>query len=250
METKRKNGGLAAAALLAAGAVLVAVALVAVGYAGTNSGNLDPAKQDVLERLQATRAAQIQFAQDHPEEIPTRNPTTMPTIRPTSWSVGILVSGQAPMPGSQYVGVNSWSWDLDGNHVIVYAGSEGLEGRNPGRGVIAVLGETMSLQPLSQLGGWYRAPPGVGALRIVSFQGTLLTLQASTGQTFYFDAETRAFTDANGSPVPTDTPTPTPPPPQTPEFTLPPIDFGTDTPAPTAAPTAQPTLAATAAVGG
>ncbi len=210
MKVVHKNGGLAVGAVVVTGAVLVALALVAIGQAGTNSGNLDPGKQDVLDRLQATRDAAIQFAEEHPGEIPTRNPTTMPTIQPTSWSVGIVDSGQAPISGMGYAGVNSWSWDLDGDHVVVYAGAEGAETRNPGRGVLIVLVSAMDLSSVPEKSGSYLAPLGVGSLHIMSFQGSILTVHATTGEAFYFDAESRAFTDASGNPVATGTPTPTP----------------------------------------
>jgi hypothetical protein len=226
----------AALILLVTGALLVAIAGIAVEMTAARSDSVDQDKQDVLNRLAATRAAAIDFATEHPDQVPTGHPTIYPTIQPTSWSVGIVNVGGGPFSGGDFGAANHWSWDLDGNHEVVYAGADGPESRNPSRGALLVLVETMSLQGIPALSGGYLAPSGVGPLIITSYQGTVLTLQAATGETFYFDAETRAFTDANGDPVPTDTPTPMPEPPPT--------------AAPTTPATAQPTLAATVAVGG
>jgi hypothetical protein len=70
----------------------------------------------------------------------------------------------------------------------------------------------------------------------VSYDGTLLTIEAETGETFYFDAETRAFTDGGGNPVPTDTAQPTVAPLPTLDGTPPPFptDTATAMPAPSA----------------
>ena len=59
-------------------------------------------------------------------------------------------------------------------------------------------------------GGSFQAPLGVGGLKITEYQGATLTIEATTGETLYFDVSTRDFTMADGSPVPTDTPGPKP----------------------------------------
>ena len=82
-----------------------------------------------------------------------------------------------------------------------------LKARSPGRGVLIVLVSAMDLSSVPEKSGSYLAPPGVGSLHIMSFQGSILTVHATTGEAFYLDAESRAFTDANGNPVVTDTPT-------------------------------------------
>ena len=221
------------------------VATLAVVSSPTTTSNLPPDKQAIVDRLAATRSAEGEYIADHPENQPAGDPPTLkPTIEPTSWSVGIVENGQAPTSSMSFGGINHWSWDIDGHHTGVYAGAEGYASADPGRGVLMVLASTMALHSIPELGGWYEAPPETGALRIVSYEGTVLTVEAATGETFYFDAETRDFTDANGDPVPTDTPTPAPPPAFTPASSLP---FALPTPTPTAS--AQATVAATAAVG-
>lgn len=206
-----------------AGILLGSIILVIAGVAIVREvGSETPAqeKQSLIDRLAATRSAAIQFASEHPELLPPAIPTTMPTVEPTSWSVGLIED--AYLPGGGFSVSNMWSWDLGGNHVQVFAGGAGPNVREAGRGSLLVMVRSMDLKVLTELGGAYKAPPDVGSLRITSFKGTLLTVEATTGETFYFDAETRDFTDANGDPVPTDTPTPSPlPSPPLPSVTIP-----------------------------
>lgn len=147
---------------------------------------------------------------------------------------GIAESSQAPYSSIEFKCTNRWAGHLGNLLVIVYAGAAGRETKDPGRGLLMV--DTYSdVTP----GGAYEAPPSVGSLRITGFTENLLTAEATTGETFYFDAETREFTDANGDPVPTDTPTPTYPPPHTPGPTISP-EPDSETPTPTVAPSAIP----------
>lgn len=222
MDRQTENRLTGALGAVVVAGLIVMVTGVAMALTSGHSDNVDTLaaesspttvdqKQAMVDRLAATRSAEAQYIAEHPESPPTGNPPTLkPTIVPTSWSVGIVENGQAPISSMSYAGVNHWSWDIDGHHTGVYAGAEGYLSAEPGRGVLMVLASTMALHPIPELGGWYEAPRGTGALRIVSYEGTLLTIQSADGQTFYFDAETRAFTDAHGNPVPTDTPTPAP----------------------------------------
>lgn len=210
--------------LPSAGLAVVILGFIGLGLSSARSNDDSSEKQEVMDRLTATYAAAVEYADEHPDEVPVPNPTVMPTVQPTSWSVGIVDSGQAPISSMQFLGTNAWSWDINGYHVVVYAGSEGSMGDTPGRGILLVLASTMDLKAVPSLGGWYEAPLGTGALQVVNFEGTQLTVEAETGETFYFDAESREFTDAEGNPVPTDTPTPTPwPSPPEPSTTLPPF---------------------------
>lgn len=227
--------------LLALGTTIVVVATLAIGLGGARSNDENKEKQDVVNRILATQKAGREFAAAHPELIPTRSPGFVATGTPISWSVGIVESGQAPFPGSGYAGRNSWSWDLDGRHVVIYAGALGTGLEDAGRGVLAVLVSEMSLDPVPEMNAWYVAPPGTGPLSITSFDGSLLSVRAETGESFTFDAVTREFNDEDGNPVPTDTPRPTPVPLPTTTATLPPIEF--DSPTPTATPALTPTAA-------
>ena len=135
---------------------------------------------------------------------------------------------------------NSWWGHINGTVVNIYAGQMGYHtGASAGRGVVLVFDPS----PASVS---YLAPLGVGSLRVVSYQGTLLTVQAATGETFYFDAASRAFTDANGNPVSTDTLTPFPEP--TPGGGTLPFPFPTD--APTSAEPSNTAIASLAPVAG
>jgi hypothetical protein len=164
-------------------------------------------KQQIIDNVEASRAAAEQFAEEHPELLPSHSPGLhrLPESTLEPWPQG-LSDPAWQLPGVDFRVDDEWQWDLDGNHVQVFAGAE----FGPIRGAIIVRATSMRLQAVPDLDGWYAAPAGVGSLHIVSFQGTVLTIQATTGETFYFDAETRAFTDADGNPVTTDTPPPTP----------------------------------------
>jgi hypothetical protein len=208
--------------------IALAVAILGGAAVSLQASMSDDPKAVLDAQMDAARAAAIQQAEEHPELQPSKIPTLWPTGTPEPWPQGLFQRGPAPFPSSEYVFESTWQWDLNGHHVQIYAGREGVEGATPGRGIIILRATALDLQPLPG-GGRYLAPYGVGTLKIVSYEGTLLTLEASTGETFFFDALTRAFTDAGGTPVPTDTPAPTPEQLPTTTATLPPFPFPTDT---------------------
>lgn len=157
------------------------------------------------------------------------------------WPQGILEHFSAPFPAGMFLATSVWQQDMEEGHMQVYAGEEGSSSRNAGRGMLAVRVMSYDLQALG--GGTYKAPLGTGPLTIVAAEGSILTVTAATGETFYFDAEARQLTDSSGAPVPTDSPTPTPEPLPTGNWTIPPGLF-TDTPTPTVAATPAVTTSA------
>jgi hypothetical protein len=187
-------------------------------------------KQAVLDRVAATHDAAVQEALEHPELLPSKEPgRVVPTWTPRAWEPAIIENGNPPVSGESFQLGNEWQGDIEGRHVQVFAGTSWVDG--VGRGSILVMVKSMDHRVQTDLGGWYGAPIGTGPLRIASFDGTLLTVHADTGETFYFDAETRDFTEENGDPVPTDSPRPSITP--YPTGTLPfPLPFDTDTPTP------------------
>jgi hypothetical protein len=237
--------------VLPIGAGLVALAGVAIGLTivvnaqGTETDPTTQAHLDVLASMNAAREEALQDIINHPESRPPKNGPVPTPGTPEPWPQGLFDYAVAPFPPGWYLFHNQWQWDIGGNHVQVYAGEFGSQSHQHGRGIIAVRVMSVDLEP-QPLGGFYEAPFGTGALHIDDYEGHLLSISAETGETFYFNAETREFTDENGNPVPTDTPTPTPPPPPSPLWTLPPIEFDTPTPTATAAPTSFPTTSASA----
>jgi len=139
--------------------------------------------------------------------VPTARPASIyssPRPTPTAPKIpeGIFEYGQAPWPQMLYQFKNQWHGNVNGHPVYVYAGQLGYETNDNGRGVI-----WLDSSP-AERGASFRAPLGVGSLRIVSYEGLTLALQAETGETFHLDVDKRQFTDATGDAVPTDTPTP------------------------------------------
>lgn len=195
--------------------ILVAMALglvicvgVAWGLASAESSNpVAQEKSDIGQREAAERQAALEQWISNPSGRAVKSPGLLPTGTPEPWPQGIFHDASAPYAGSEYILDDVWQQDVGGNHVQVFAGHLGLGMPDPGRGVIVVNVVSPGLQALG-LGGTYLAPPSVTSLSIVGANGTLVSLLAASGETFYFDAETRAFTDAEGDPVPTDTPRP------------------------------------------
>lgn len=214
-------------------ALLIVAGVTAIGVTVTRSDSpFSESKQAFLNRLRNPPTSNVAVGVTAAPGWPTPNDT--PSTRPD----GLYDTGLAPYSSMEYAFDNQWQGHLDGDIVFVYAGQLGYFGKDVGRGVLVMDSN------VTGLGGSFDAPVGVGSLHIVSYEGTVLTIQAATGETFYFDAQSRAFTDASGNPVPTDSPTPTPAPQFTPVTSLP---FELPTPTPPA--TAQPTVAATAAAG-
>lgn len=215
--------------LFAAALVVLLAAGTAVGLeAADNQSALPVDKQEFVDELVAAQASADVFASEYPELLPTKSPGFLPTGTHAPWPQGLLPRPISAAPAAEFIAKDTWQWDINGNHIQVFAGLAGDLDRYSGRGALMLRALSFDLEPVP-LGGWYYAPIGTGPLHIVEYEETLLTIEAETGEMFYFNAETRAFTDVNGDPVPTDAPTPTPPPLAPPVGTLPPFDFPTDT---------------------
>jgi hypothetical protein len=115
-------------------------------------------------------------------------PPDKPSGAQTQWRSGIIPQGQGPVPfqGGYYAITNQWQGLVDGMHVNVYAGSYGEMGPAPAQGLVVVF--TTSPDFSFQNEHTWVAPPHVGALRIVAASGHMLTLVATDGQRFTFNA--------------------------------------------------------------
>jgi len=108
--------------------------------------------------LAAKQADQAQRAQAMVAEVPAK------------WPEGIFANGEAPAPGSEFLGTNRWVGTLAGNSVAVYAGRAG-ENESTGRLMIQYARPDMGISSSR-----FVDLPGSGALRITSASGTTLTI--------------------------------------------------------------------------
>jgi hypothetical protein len=238
MKTRRTDlfaGKTPVIGLLVVGALLLLTMGTAVALQGSNgNGRISAAHEAVLASMEARQQAAAKVAEDDPEAVASSKNGPVPAnSTPEPWPQGLFDHAVAPVPPGEYLFQNQWQWDLDGHHVQVFAGQIGRNSPEAGRGVIWALETSFDLTPLSA-GGFFKAPPGTGSLRIVSYDGTILQLISDGGQSFQFDAESLGFSDQSGQPVPSDTPAPADyiPPKPTYSFSSPMPDDATPTPAP------------------
>lgn len=104
------------------------------------------------------------------------------------WPAGVSDDGEAPFPATEFVGTNSWHRVVNGQHVVVYAGSLG---EDPNQGVLFVM--TISLDLKSVSGERYLAPTKSGALQIMSEENLNLTLDTTRGKRYTFDVRARRY---------------------------------------------------------
>ncbi len=96
-------------------------------------------------------------------------------------------------------GLNGWDGYLDGNSVVIYAGSQPEE---PEQGAIVILIRL----PYRFLSEKVLTPTKHGGVRVIAEQNNRLILQAVDGQLFYFDVPARRFVASLTEVVPTATP--------------------------------------------
>lgn len=215
-----------------AGLLLLAVFLIlAVGIGlqqsiARSDSPISPAKQAFLNRLSnpPTPGPGFQNGETAAPGYATHHET------PTIWPAAIYEGSLAPYPAGEYELTNHWQGNIAGNSIAVYAGQFGYETPDEGRGVLVVVADSPETGPLADWGGAFPAPIGVGKLKIAAFEGSLLTIQAKTGETLYYDAAAATFSDSWGTVLPRITARASPTPYPTPEGTLPfQLPFPTDT---------------------
>ena len=118
---------------------------------------------------------------------------TRPTGRALGWGY-LVASVTAPLPASQFIGVNAWQRRVGAIRLIVHAGAR----RNEGGASTPAL---VVFRRDDGLGVWqrdadgalarYYTPTGAkGSLRIVTARGAVLELRDSANQRFRFDTTT------------------------------------------------------------
>ncbi len=209
-------------------ALVAAILLGGLGLrlaSGDRDDRISPERQAVFDREDAERAKALTepipspFGEDSPivrhlEDLlalSQASPVPDAIVRRPAGAGIIVENGQAPLAGQFYHGENSWYETKGGQKIVVYAGSTRDE---PPRGVLVVHVDTVDGKIVSDAGGSYLAPYGAGALRIVSAEGEVLTLQAADGAKLLFDVASRRFlSPETGEPLATPqppTPSPTP----------------------------------------
>jgi len=175
MNPNHTSAALKTAALLAFGGLL----------AGCDSGTrqLPPDKQAiVLESEEQARQSKLHEAPPNPNGQP---PAELATPPEPEWRTGIIEDHAAPFPGSMFRLENQWQQVAGARHLNVYAGALG---EDPQQGVLIV--QTTPVADLANPSApvFVQTPTRAGALRIVSENGTVLTVRAEDGSTYLFDA--------------------------------------------------------------
>jgi hypothetical protein len=158
----------------------------------------------------------------------TRTPFPTQVPFPTGTFEGSEVKFSAKIKGLD--ALNAWGGYLNGNTVVIYAGSL-LD--DPEQGAIAIL---ITL-PYLHFSDRVLTPTKHGGVRVVAEQNNRLTLSAADGEFFYFDVPARRFVASLTEVVPTATPPPS---------LTPPVYVG-GTPVPTYNPYPLPTVPSTEA---
>jgi hypothetical protein len=103
------------------------------------------------------------------------------------WPAGIFADGEAPAPGSVFLGTSRWVGVIDGHSVAVYAGSAG-EDSTLGRVLVTAVGSDMDLASSYSVD-----LPGAGALRVIAANGHLVVMTDSKGANHTFDVAAGRF---------------------------------------------------------
>jgi hypothetical protein len=164
--------GVAGAALLTAGAATQVAAQPAPQGLG--------AKVAAIDHVDQVRVA----AQAAPRPAKAANPQPPVTAPDPAWLTGILDhTGTPPVSGSQFQSTNAWFGLLNGQRLIVFAGSSAAD---PMQGAVVVW-------EIDQAPRTYLTPTRAGTVRITAASGDRLTLTASRGTSLVFDAATGQF---------------------------------------------------------
>ena len=166
----------AAASIACAALVNLQPAGAQVAANGTGPIGADKAAREAREEAQHAAAP---AAPKHPGFLMPAASAAIP------WRSGIIASGLAPLPGAVYDFANQWHGNLNGRHVIVYAGA--LR-RQPSQGVLVVT--SFSLDGTAGAAPQVLTLPGSGAVRIASAAGTTLTVATASGRTLPFRVPT------------------------------------------------------------
>lgn len=172
--------------------IIFLLALVALGlYGGTVSGTQrpdhPPTKQAFLDQVEATEVAAMTAIPPGSKDI---KDVVRPTPAPGNLPLGIIESGQAPLPSSLYKIENKWRGQLGSNYVTLYAGSLT---EDPTQGVVFMQIMTKDLKQVPG-GGPFLTPAKAGPVRVIAAKGMHVSLGTrGSSQTFDFDVGTGRF---------------------------------------------------------
>lgn len=206
MDRRTENRIIGALIAVMVAGLIVMVAGIAIGVTSHGSDHpaapVGPSFEEKLAAYQGIlKGAEARFAAPPGFDI---NATPTPTPRPAPPAI---LTAFNQLPGGFFMTKNIWRGYLSGTEVSIRAGSQGsVCTADPGRGAILWDFIPSNSRPTPAAYGYYAAPLDAGWLKIVAFDGDVLTLDSKSGQSFRFDADTGGFTFADGSPVPTDTP--------------------------------------------
>ncbi len=116
-----------------------------------------------------------------------KDQAAQPSVEP-AWPEGIFEDGEAPAPGSRFLGTNRWVGTVAGQSIAVFAGQSG-EDPSMGRLLVITAGPSMSVQSGNTVD-----LPGVGALRVAAASGGTLSVMDSRGVAHAFDAAAARWT--------------------------------------------------------
>lgn len=160
------------------------VMALAVIYWSLSRGNAEEARRENLRQREA-REQSAPAARDvgeakggRPERIEAEPP----------WAEGIIEDGEAPYSSGVFRFQNRWQQDVEGAHVVVYAGERGGDSK---QGVIVVATIAKDLAKMKT--DVYDTPGREGGVRIVRAESWRLVLRTQTGRTLIFDVEGRRF---------------------------------------------------------
>lgn len=126
-------------------------------------------------------------------------PTPVGTEVP--WPTGIVEDGESPFATS-FVFKNRWQEVVDGQRIIVYAGSTKSDAS---QGIVLVWEVSRDFNQV------YPSSVREGALRVLAANDLRLTLTTESGTSLYFDVPSRQFVDSlTATPPPTVTGVPSP----------------------------------------
>jgi len=156
-------------------------------------------KLAMAERV-ATEQAKGQPALKNPNQTPELIPVKDPTFQ-----TGIFEGQAGEFKPSQAKIQNRWQGIVNGDYVIVFAGSLGNDSE---QGIVYV--QRISSDKRSTTWTSYPTPEKLGPVRIVQAETFRLVLDTDGGNTLYFDVPAQRYVSSLTEIVPTITPIPTP----------------------------------------
>jgi hypothetical protein len=167
-------------ASIAVGAVVVLMAIVgatvAYRHIAADASSEGPMPANKRARLDCEAASR-----GHRRAPKAADPRTeRPTSGPSEYETGIVNDDESP--SREFVVRNRWGGKVQGHQYVVFAGARTSDAS---QGVLLVQevtadGEASEPDP-------YEAPPGTGALRVVSVEGARLTLSTDSGTRYVFN---------------------------------------------------------------